>query len=135
MLSLPSILELYINCWDSSKEFMSFSETSLTGLGCDVYTFEKYNNYNKQLPELFRSIPSLEKNLVKPQILTMMKPLFMHYSRQFISAILALWIRECRQCSGHFSLENQNASKIMNPLCLGENIFLQKTIGCRIDVP
>lgn len=81
MLNLPSILELYINCWHCSEEFLSYSENNLTALGCDSYTFEKYNAYNKILSDQLRGNFAKEKNLVKPQILTMMKPLFMHYSK------------------------------------------------------
>ena len=55
MLSLPSILELYINCWECFEEFKTYSSDNLTVFGCDTYQFERYNNYNKILTDLFKS--------------------------------------------------------------------------------
>jgi hypothetical protein len=81
MITLPSIIELYINCWECSPEFLAYSQQNLTALGCDSYSFEKYNIYNKNLPEQLKFNMQSEKDLVKPQILSMMKPLFMNYSK------------------------------------------------------
>jgi hypothetical protein len=48
MLTLPSILELYIRCWECNEDFLPFADT-LSGLGCGMYSFERYNTYNKIL--------------------------------------------------------------------------------------
>jgi hypothetical protein len=53
MLSLPSILELYINCWECFEEYLPHA-ANLTLIGCGTYSFEKYNTYNKSLAELLR---------------------------------------------------------------------------------
>ena len=41
MLSLPSILELYINCWECFDDVLPFAD-NLTLLGCGSYSFERY---------------------------------------------------------------------------------------------
>ena len=80
MLTLPSILELYINCWECFEDFLPYAD-NLTVLGCGPYSFERYNTYNKILAELLKLTTLQGKDLLKPQVLTMMKPLFMNYPR------------------------------------------------------
>jgi len=40
--TLPSILELYVNCWELSAQFAKYSD-NLTAMGIGSYSFEKFN--------------------------------------------------------------------------------------------
>lgn len=55
-----------------------------------------------------------------------MKPLFMNYSRDFMTAILSVWNT---QCQGHSKLFLENGQPIIvDPYTFSQNTLIQKTV-------
>ncbi|CAK55597.1 unnamed protein product (macronuclear) [Paramecium tetraurelia] len=122
--TLPSILELYINCWSLGQDFIKYSDT-MTAMGIGSYSFDKFNSFNKILQEQ----QTKETNIVKPQILQMMKPLFMSYSKQFMTALLSVWSNQINLLQKLFF---ENEQILIDPFSLHQNTFLLKTIEIMI---
>ena len=89
---LHKFVFIYIYCWRLSREFREWSD--FTPSGIIPYSFEKYNEINKNLKDMHMKIDPNSKN-VRSQIISVMKPLFYQYTAEAINAFLNYWIKIC----------------------------------------
>ena len=89
---LNRLVYIYIYCWRLSREFREWSD--FTPSGIIPYSFEKYNEINKNLKDMHMKIDPNAKN-VRSQIISVMKPLFYQYTGETINAFLNYWIKIC----------------------------------------
>ncbi|CAD8140880.1 unnamed protein product [Paramecium pentaurelia] len=100
------ILESYLECWRCSLHW-----DHLSSVGCIVYEYEKFDQFNKILKDqLQRSEQEFtDEDQIKQSILQLLRPCSIHFSSYLISSILEVWQR-------YINL-NKNQLKINRNMC------------------
>lgn len=89
---ITNVMELYLYSWRSSRTFRERVEFG--NLGVKMFRFEKFKDFNKNLGEILEKF-DLNQKTIKPQIISVIKPLTFQFYGEMMDAYLNIWIKEC----------------------------------------
>ena len=93
---ITNVMELYLFSWRSSRSFRERVEFG--NLGVKMFRFEKFKDFNKNLGEILEKF-DLNQKTIKPQIISVIKPLTFQFYGEMMDAYLNIWIKECSKSS------------------------------------
>lgn len=97
---IRTILNLYLFSWRNSRNFKE--QIEFTNCGILPYTFEKYNAFNKNLGDVLSKF-DINVKTIKPQIISVIKPLTLQFNAEMIDSFLSVWMKE-----NHHGIPKQN---------------------------
>jgi hypothetical protein len=89
---ITNVMELYLFSWRTSRMFREKVEFS--NLGVKMYRFDKFKEFNKKLSDTLEKF-DLSQKAIKPQIISVIKPLTYQFYGEMMDAYLKIWIKEC----------------------------------------